>query len=131
MLTIDNHEIQGSKGVLIKLQEIEEDYETNDLGVIIPLYENYESDGGRPAARIKEDTYSSVGEVIQISEKAKQIMAEELMNYKVGDLVSISAQQKHPSNQFLVDKDKVVANFSGYLILHPSMIQSKIINYNK
>lgn len=128
MLKIENHEILGPK-ILIKLIPYKESISTNEAGILIPLYENYETDGGRPAARIKEDEYSCVGKVIQIPKAAKDYLDSEKMEVSVGDMITISHNQKHPSNQFLVNKDVQVQEFEGYLIIHPSLIQSKIINY--
>lgn len=46
-MNIENHKVLGSKGILIKLEEFEEKIQKNEAGVIQPLFENYETDGGK------------------------------------------------------------------------------------
>lgn len=127
-LKVENHEVLGQRGVLIELLPYKSET-VNEAGVYIPLYENYETDGGRPAARIKVDNYSTIGKVIQISKKAQELLDEDKMDIEVGDVVSIYLNAKNPSNQFLIERETPVVDFNGYLAVHPNTIQSKIINY--
>lgn len=127
-LNLNNYKILGQKGVLIRLLPYRSETTTTAEGIIIPLYENYETEGGRPASRIKsEDKYSTIGEVLQISDKAQLILNEEKMDIKVGDYISIPLVHKHPSNQFLLSKNDSVSEFEGYLTIYPNMVQAKII----
>lgn len=130
ILSITDHEIVGSKGILIKLFPYPTDSTINSAGIIVPLYENYESDGGRPASRITTENFSNIGEVIQISSKAQQYLEEEKMDIKVGDIVSIGREHKHPSNQFLPKNVQTQhpSDYEGYMIVHFNAIQSKIKN---
>jgi len=128
ILDITNHEVVGRKGVLIKLEEFQNKESINAAGVYVPLFENYETDGGRPASKIKDENFSYIGEVIQISEKAKDILAEEKIDIKVGDRVSIHRNQKVQFNHFFPENNAPVMDFSGYILIDPSGIQSKIKN---
>lgn len=128
-MNIENHKVLGQRGLLIKLMPYKSET-INEAGVYIPLYENYETDGGRPAARIKtEETFSTIARVEQISEKVQEILNEEKMDIQVGDYITIALQAKHPSNQFLVTREVPAVDFEGYLLVHPNTIQSKLINY--
>lgn len=126
-MKLENHKVLGSKGILIKLEEFEEKIQKNEAGVYTPLFENYETDGGRPDVKIRIDEFSTIGEIIQISEKAESLLKDELMDLKVGDRVAIYRNHKNPVNEFLVDRSKPVEEFQGYMTIVPAMIQSKII----
>ena len=126
-MNIENHKVLGSKGILIKLEEFEEKIQKNEAGVIQPLFENYETDGGKWDSKIRIDNYSSIGKVLQISSKAQDLLTEEQMDIKIGDKIAIYLSHKNPANQFLVDRSKPVEEFQGYMTIAPAMIQSKII----
>ena len=125
ILNITNHEVVGVKGILIKLEEYPDQVTTNEAGVIIPIYENYETEGGRPASKITGSMFSNVGTILQISDMAVELLKQDKIDIKVGDRVSIHRNQQHPSNQFLPENMQVV-DFVGYVLVSSSMIQSKI-----
>lgn len=128
-LEINNYEVVGSRGILIKLEPYKNPTSITDEGILIPLYENYETDGGRPDSRIKENEFSLIGKILQISLKSQEILEREKMDLKIGDYVGISPMHMHQSNWFLVERDTPVSKFTGYLRIDPTMIDSKIINY--
>lgn len=131
MLTLQNHKIFGHRGILIKLYEYEEEFSTNEAGIITPLYEAYETDGGRPDAKLRTDKFSAVGKIVQISKAAQDLLNQEEMDLKIGDVISIHKAYLSGANEFLVNKDTPNQKFEGYLLIHPNMIQSQIINYDK
>jgi len=129
MLQLDNHEIVGRKGVLLQLLPYKEDISANQYGVLTPSYSEYETDGGKWAAKMKDEEYSSLGKVLQISKASQEDLEKDKMDIAVGDIVSIPSNQNNPSNWFRVGKDIKTQDFEGYILVHPAMIQSKIINY--
>jgi len=126
-MTLDNHKIVGSRGVLIKLDAYTSPIEIDEDGIYTPLYENYETDGGRPASKFRIEEYSPIGTILQISEKAQELLQEEKMDLKVGDRVTIFKSQRIGFNEFIEDRTKPIEVFKGYLTVHPSAIQSKLI----
>jgi len=116
---------QGSKGLLVKLQPFEEDT-TTESGIVIPTYENYTTEGGKPAAKPTLEKYSTIALVLAISDKASEIMTEEKMDIKKGDTILLWPQAKISSNWLILHRHTPVADFDGYLLIHPNMIQSKI-----
>lgn len=120
--------VHGQRGVLIQLLEYPEQTTKSESGIYMPKYKAYETDGGRPAAAIDSEVYSLVGKVLQISDKAKEIMDEEKMGYTVGSFVSIAPHAKTRNNWFIEDKLQQVADFTGKLLLTPSQIECEITN---
>lgn len=123
---ISNYEFYGPRGVLLKLEKFKDEITINEAGVHIPLYENFESDNGRPDSKIKVEDYSCIGEILYISKASQKMMEDEGMEYKVGDRVAIFRNQKTPFNQFLVDKTNQVEKFEGYMLITPQMIECKL-----
>lgn len=124
----------GQKGILIQLVPYKSETTQTEEGIIIPLYERYETDGGRPASRIKEDKLSTIGKVLQISAIAREVLDNDKIKLNIGDYVSISEQHKNSTNQFIIDKDIPVVmeqDFEGYLRIFPNMIESILINYEQ
>lgn len=121
------YKVVGQKGVLIQLDELEQATVT-ESGVHIPAYQNYTTDGGRPASELSTEKYSPMGEVLQISDKAQELLEQEKMDIKVGDRVAISPGSKHVSFWF-IEPDKLtrpVNKFDGKVLIHPNSIQCKI-----
>lgn len=116
---------QGSKGVLIKLQPYEEDT-TTETGIVIPTYEAYTTEGGRPAAKPTLEKFSTIGIVLAISDKARELLDEEKMDLKKGDAVLIYPHAKVSSNWLILHRHTPVADFEGYLLLHPNAVQAKL-----
>jgi hypothetical protein len=129
MTQVTSFKIQGVKGVLVELQKYPEDLTTGNI--FVPKYENYETDGGKPAAKIKEELYSSIAKVLQISDAAKNTMEESFMDVQVGDYVLIQDASRHFSNWFILSPNHPVADFDGKLLIHPNSILAKLeINEN-
>lgn len=120
------YEVQGQKGILIQLDRYPEDFTQTSSGVIIPQYKNYETDGGRPAASIDEEVYTSTGTVLQISHKAKEELEEQRIPLSVGDRVMIQPSQKNPHNWFFPDRHIKIQDFTGLLLVGVPAIQAKI-----
>ena len=124
---IQKYKVVGQKGVLLKLLPYTEET-TTESGIVIPLYDNYTTDGERPASKLSNKKFSDLAEVVQISEKAQAIMEDEKMNITVGDMVAIYPSANNSSNWFILNREVPVADFEGYLLLHPNYIQAKVYN---
>lgn len=119
---VNNIQLLGEK-VLIQL-EAASDHTTTDTGLIIPLFENDLSDGGRPITKLSSKKYLSKGTVINISPKAK-ISYPEL---EVGDTVYVPTQVASPQYQFFLTRDKLVLDWEGVIVVNPIQIEAKINN---
>lgn len=122
------YSVQGPKGVLVQLFKYPESTTVSDSGIYMPKYKTYETDGGRPAAAIDSEIYTLVGRILQISEKAQDMMDEDKMSYKVGDIVSVLKHAKNPNNWFIDDKGNQVADFTGLLLITPSHLEIKVLD---
>lgn len=120
MEVVDNIVLLGSK-VLIQLEEAKSHTET-DTGLVIPLFENDTSDGGRPITKISAKKYLSKGTIINMSPKAK----DEYPELNIGDTVFVSAQVASPQYQFFLNRDQLVLDWTGVIIVNPIQIEAKI-----
>ena len=129
MTQVTNFKVLGHRGVLVQLQKYPEDLTTGNI--FVPKYENYETEGGKPAAKIKEEIYSSIAKVIQISDMSKEILEKERMELQEGDYVLIQDAARHYNNWFILSPNHPVSDFDGHLLLHPNSILAKLeINEN-
>lgn len=122
------YEVVGSKGVLIQLDKYPSQETTTDFGVIVPKYEAYETEGGRPASKVVNEVYTTTGTIIQISAKARETLDEEKIDVQPGSRVYIYPAAKNPSNWFFPDRTKPVQDFDGLLLVQPNMIQAIVHN---
>lgn len=124
-LPVSKYNVVGPKGVLINLHPYPTDQIT-ESGIIVPAFDNYETDGGKPATKIKEDVYSPIGQIEQISIAAQKEIDDSGMDLKVGDWILIQGQAKASFNWFVISADTPVANFDGKLLIHPNQILAKL-----
>jgi hypothetical protein len=125
---IENYRVLGRKGILVLLDEVEEELNVNDAGVIVPLYEDYASDAGRPKAKMDVKEYKNIGTILQISKKAQEILDEEKMDVKVGSRIVIYPSQINAHNRFMLNTASSLVEFKGYLNVDAQMIQSELID---
>lgn len=116
----------GSTGIVVKLEPFEDTVTQTESGLYVPTYENYTTDGGRPDARPTNETYSTVATVLAISDKASSLIEEEDYSLAPGDKVLVYPRAKNPQNWLILTRHVPIADFEGYLLLHPNMIQMKI-----
>lgn len=128
-LSLKNFEPQGKRGVIVELIPYPETSDKSESGIYMPKYKTYETDGGRPAARIDKEKYSLVGTIRYISSCAQSLMHKEEMEYKVGDMVSVLDHAKNRANWLIEDKLQQVADFTGLLLITPEHLECKITNY--
>lgn len=125
MNNIEKHEIVGSR-VLVLLDKFQEEMTTKN-GVIIPTYENYQSDADRPQSRVKSEIFSTIGTVLQIPAKAREEMDKNgYENVQVGSKVVLAPNTKNENTMFSPNRETPYEekSFSGYLLIHFGSIQS-------
>jgi co-chaperonin GroES (HSP10) len=129
--SIDNYIPLGRKGIVVLLDEVEKPMEVNENGVVVPLYVDYESDGGRPVAKIETKEYKNIGTIVKISNKAQANIEEEMMDIKVGDKVALYKNVvEHPSSILYFNTNSHMLVSQGYLQVDVHSLQSKVINVN-
>jgi len=96
---------------LILLDEVRES--SNSSSIIIPLYMAYETEGGRPATKISDVNYLSKGTLMY-----------PYLDLKVGTKVYVSPSAVSPHYQFFLDRDSLVLEFEGMILIPPTLIQA-------
>lgn len=124
------YKVQGASGVLVQLHPFDEATTKTTSGLIVPKFKDYETDGGRWAAKMDVEKFSLVGTIVQLSEKCKEIMEQEKMDYKEGDVVAVKATAKQTYNWFITDKNTPVADWTGLLLITPHLLECKIEEEN-
>lgn len=119
---ISNLELLGDR--VIVLLDKAEDHTTTESGLIIPLFENAETDGGRPASKLSMKRYLSTGTILGLSQTAQ----EKLPTIKVGDKVYVTPTAATPQYQFLPDRTQLVEDWSGLIVISHVLIEAKIKN---
>lgn len=118
------YEVQGQKGILIQLDKYPEEITQTSSGILIPQYKNYETDGGRPAAALEKEVWSTVGTVLQISPRAKEDLEREKISLFPGDKIYIQPAAKHPHNWFFSDRMTRIQDYEGLLLITAAAIQA-------
>lgn len=113
-------EILGDR-VVIKLDEAA-DHTVTEGGIIVSLFEEGVTEGGRPDPRISKKRFLPKGEVVNISAQAQ----EKLPTVKVGDQVYITARAATPDYQFLPDRSQLVEDWTGLVSVSHVLVEAKI-----
>lgn len=111
--------------VLVKLDSLETHSET-DNGIVIPLYEQYETDGGRPAAKLSNKKYLSKGEVIDFSPLAAKKLEEQETPITKHQRVYVNINAVSPNYQFFPKRDSLVIDFDGYILIPYTLIEAYV-----
>jgi co-chaperonin GroES (HSP10) len=117
---LPNLELLGDR-VIILLDKAE-DHTVTESGLIIPLFENAESDGGKPISKLSLKRYLSVGTVLALSATAQ----EKLPTINVGDRVYVTPSSASPNYQFLPDRSQLVEDWTGMISVSHILIEAKI-----
>jgi co-chaperonin GroES (HSP10) len=104
--------------LVIKLDQAKEHTKT-DAGILIPLQEVYETDGGKIATRTSSKNYLSRGEVIHIGDKVT-------IPVNVGDKVYVVKHAVNPAYEFFEKRDSLVQDPSGLICIPEGMIEAII-----
>jgi co-chaperonin GroES (HSP10) len=119
---MDNITLLGDR-VLIQLHKLP-DHTVSEKGIVMPLFQNIESDGGRPDVKASNLEYLSVGTVLKISALAKQKLADSLSPLSEGDTVYLPQVAVSPSYQFFTKRTGLVENFEGIIAVPHTLIEA-------
>lgn len=124
-LPVSSYKVIGIKGILVKLHAYPSELKT-ESGLVVPAFENYETDGGKNASRIREEIYAPIGQIEQISDAAKKEIEDYGEQLNVGDWVLLHSQIKAEFNKFIISPDSPVSNFDGKFLVHFNQILAKL-----
>lgn len=120
--------------VLIKLDE-QPTHTVTSSGIVNPLFENYETDGGKLGAKASSRKFLAQGTVVQVSQVAKERM--NIQNDPVetpyvlpavdkGDRVFVTPNASSQNYMFLTDRSQLVSEWDGYICVPHNLIEAKI-----
>lgn len=121
---ITNIELIGDR-IWVKLDEAE-DHTTTESGILIPLNELTETDGGRVTTRPSDKKHLSKGTIVAIAPYAARKLADLDASLSPGDKVYISKMAITASYQFYPKRDALVIDFSGDICIPHTLIEAKI-----
>lgn len=100
-------------------------------GVLIPKYDAYFTEGGKPAAKQSNKEFTSVGTVISVSPAALSYIEQEWKGLTLvpGQRVWLQPNAASPKNQFLIDRDVPItqAELTGespFVLVPPQSIEA-------
>lgn len=109
--------------VLIKLDEHKE-HTSTPTDLLVPLYDNIETDGGRPGVKISAKKYLSQGTVVDISKSAATLLDKDGITVTPGTRVFVNTNAVSPSYQYFTNRDSLVINFDGHILIPVVLIDS-------
>lgn len=111
--------------VLVQLDKMEE-HTTLSSGLTVPLYDNIETDGGRPGAKASDKKYLAQGTVLLLSNTAKVKLEEQGYELNEGDKVFVTQNAVSPQYQFFPDRSNLFIRFEGLISIPHVLIEAKI-----
>lgn len=112
--------------ILIQLDKHPEHTITKS-GIVTPLFENIESDGGRPMAIASNKKYLHSGTVLDASPYAYSKLQELSTPVKSGDKVYINSGAVSQSYHFALNRDSLVYDFDGIISIPHTLLEAIII----
>jgi co-chaperonin GroES (HSP10) len=124
--TLSKIKLLGDR-VLIKLDNAE-DHTTTSSGLIVPLNDIVETDGGRLKTETSKRKHLTSGTILLIGEQSAAKLKEAGTELVVGDKVYVTEMvgKNVSSYQFFVDRTKLVQDFSGLVCIPHILIEAKI-----
>ncbi len=113
--------------VVIALHK-QEEHTTTSTGIIVPLSEITQTDGGKIASITSSKKYLSKGTVIQVSELAASKLMESNITLSPGDVVYLSENGASPQYKFSYNRDTLVQEDEGYRCVPHIIIEGVITN---
>lgn len=110
---------------IIVLLDLAEDT-TTESGIIIPLNELQETDGGKLKTRPSAKRHLSQGTILSIGDQAASQIKEKSLNLNVNDKVYLTQQALSNSFNFFPDRTKLVQDFKGFVAVPLSLIEAKL-----
>lgn len=102
------------------------DHTVTESGILVPLAELTETDGGRLTTRTSSQQYLMMGTVIALSEFSSSKFKEQSSPIAVGDRVYLSKAAVSPTYQFYPERNSLVIDFTGYICVPHTLIEAKI-----
>lgn len=120
-----NFDLIGDR-ILIKLDEAR-DHTVTESGLVIPLQQLAESDGGRVVSEISKQKHLPQGTIMKMGPLAAKKLEEVMADVTVGDKVFISTQVfNSKSYEFSTDRSQLLREFDGYICIPHVLIEAKI-----
>ena len=117
-------ELLGNR-ILIKLDP-QPAHAEQASGLLLAHYALEETDGGRMGTTVSNVKYLSKGVVVSISALAEKRLVEEGTSLSTGDRVMVPPSTVSPQYQFFTDRESVVLEFDGHIVIPHSLIEAKI-----
>lgn len=111
--------------ILVQLDQ-QPDHTHLSSGIVVPLLDNVESDGGRPIVKTSSLQYLSSGTVISMSPLSSKRLEESLVPLQVGDRVYVPLHCVSPQYQFLMNRSSLFSSFTGVICVQSALIEAKI-----
>lgn len=102
---------------MIRLQQAT-DQTVLPSGLVNPVFENYETDGGKASSRISNKHYLTIGVVLVTTSP----------DLKVGDTVTVMPSSANRNYFFPLDRSQLQPPFDGTILVPNSHIECKINN---
>jgi len=113
--------------VIVKLDR-QDSHTVTEYGIVVPQFQNVETDGGRPKAVASDNVYLPKGTIAAMSKAAYDKLKEANTPLEVGDKVYVTPSACNPSYTFTLDRSQLVTPFEGYISISPILIECKINN---
>jgi hypothetical protein len=113
--------------ILIQL-DAHPDHTVTASGVYVPHLALMESDGGKLNTVISNVRHLARGTVQLISPFASKKLEEEGTPLKIGDRVQVPDSVVSPNYQFFKDKDGIVLDFEGLVVVPHTLIEAILNN---
>jgi co-chaperonin GroES (HSP10) len=120
----NNIELIGDR-IWIRLEEAK-DHTTTESGILIPLNELTETDGGRVSTRPSDKKHLLKGIVVAVADYASSKLKEVNVTLSPNDEVYISKHALNPSYAFYPNRDQLVIDFTGDICIPHNFIEAKI-----
>lgn len=120
---MDNLEIIGDR-IIVQLDE-QKDHEVTEFGIVNPLMDNEETDGGRYRAKISSRHYVASGVVKAISPFSLKKLEEVGATLSIGDRVLVDHRTVSDQYAFFPTRG-LVKSFSGLVSIPHVYIEAKL-----
>lgn len=110
-----------NSNVLVLLDKKETHDESN---IIVPLYEAFTTDGGRPSAEISNKQYLLKGVVVDSSLSALNKLEEDGITLSKGDKVFVHPSAISQHFFYYPNRDNLVIDFDGHVLIPYTLIQN-------
>lgn len=109
---------------VVILLDFEEQETTTSSGIILPLTEIQETDGGKLKTRPALKRHLSQGTVLNISSLAVEKFKEEGMSLDVDTQVYVASTALNQSFHFYPNRTQLVTTFSGFICVPHNLIEA-------